>query len=57
MRKAELCCRVKDRAGPLQWTRDGFGLGDTRQLPGFSRYSLPASSDLSECSASWYCGA
>ncbi len=35
-----LPCLVRDRAGPLQWTRNGFGLGLDTSLPGFPRYSL-----------------
>ena len=30
-----------------QWTRDGFGLGDTRALIGYSRYRLVGSDDES----------
>jgi len=40
-----LPCRVENKIGLLQWTRDGFGLGDTRQLSGYSRYRLVGSDD------------
>ena len=30
-----------------QWTRDGFGLGDTRALIGYTRYRLVGSDDES----------
>ena len=33
-------CRVANRQGVLQWTRNGFGLGMSADLPGFPRYSL-----------------
>ena len=29
-----LPCRVENKIGVIQWTRDGFGLGDTRDLSG-----------------------
>ena len=32
-----LPCRVENKAGPLQWTRDDFGLGLNRNLKGFER--------------------
>jgi len=35
--KVTLPCRLEDKSGPLQWTRDGFGLGTRRNLPGFPR--------------------
>ncbi|XP_069180504.1 irregular chiasm C-roughest protein-like [Procambarus clarkii] len=37
---AVLPCRVVNRRGQLQWTRDGFGLGTHRGLEGFERYSM-----------------
>ena len=30
-----LPCQVQNKVGVLQWTRDGFGLGQNRSLPGF----------------------
>merc|ERR1712106_459687 len=38
--KVILPCKVENKAGPLQWTRDGFGLGTSRSLPGFPRLSM-----------------
>lgn len=35
-----LSCVVQDKVGTLQWTRDGFGLGTSRDLSGFSRYQM-----------------
>ena len=43
-----LPCRVENKAGLLQWTRDGFGLGDTRGLVGYSRYTLVGTDDESK---------
>lgn len=40
-----LPCRVSDRRGVLQWTRDDFGLGSDRRLDGFSRYTMTGSDD------------
>ena len=31
---------VTNKVGVLQWTKDGFGLGVQRELPGFPRYSM-----------------
>lgn len=33
-----LPCRVLNFHGLVQWTKDGFGLGTTRELEGFSRW-------------------
>ena len=35
-----LPCRVENKRGMLQWTRDGFGLGIERNLTGFDRYRM-----------------
>ena len=43
-----LPCRVHNKIGTIQWTRDGFGLGDTRALSGYSRYRLIGSDDESK---------
>ncbi|CAN8014759.1 unnamed protein product, partial [Ixodes persulcatus] len=40
-----LACRVINKAGTLQWTKDGFGLGSDRDLSGFPRYSMVGSDD------------
>ena len=31
---------VQNKKGLLQWTKDGFGLGVARELPGYPRYSM-----------------
>ena len=35
-----LPCRVLERKGVVQWTKDGFGLGTDHDLSGFSRYRM-----------------
>jgi len=35
-----LPCRVRAKNGALQWTRDEFGLGQDRSLPGFPRMRM-----------------
>jgi len=35
-----LPCRVRAKSGALQWTRDGFGLGQDRSLPGYPRMRM-----------------
>ena len=35
-----LPCRVHNKIGIIQWTRDGFGLGVRAALPGFPRYAM-----------------
>ena len=40
-----LPCRVKNKRGMLQWTRDGFGLGVERNLTGFDRYHMTGTND------------
>ncbi|RWS04821.1 irregular chiasm C-roughest protein-like protein, partial [Dinothrombium tinctorium] len=40
-----LPCRVTNKVGTLQWTRDGFGLGSDRELIGFPRYTMIGSDD------------
>lgn len=42
---AVLPCRVLNKVGTLQWTRDGFGLGSDRELRGFPRYTMVGSDD------------
>ncbi len=36
------------QVGTLQWTRDGFGLGETRDLIAYSRYKLIGSDEESK---------
>jgi len=43
-----LPCRVTNRKGVLQWTRDDFGLGGDRELTGFSRYRMTGSDEEGE---------
>jgi len=45
-----LICRVGNRRGPCQWTRDGLGLGVDLDLPAYPRFSM--SSDT--CDLSMY---
>lgn len=40
-----MACRVINKAGVLQWTKDDFGLGSDRNLSGFERYSMIGSED------------
>jgi len=35
-----LPCTVEDKEGLLQWTKDDFGLGTKRDLPGYPTYSM-----------------
>ena len=48
MLQVTLPCRVENKIGVIQWTRDGFGLGDTRDLSGYTRYKLIGSDDESK---------
>jgi hypothetical protein len=43
-----LPCRVSNKRGMLQWTRDGFGLGIERNLTGFDRYHMSGSDEEGE---------
>ena len=36
-----LSCSVTNKVGVLQWTKDDFGLGASRSLVGYDRYSMP----------------
>lgn len=40
-----LPCRVVNKKGVLQWTRDGFGLGTDRNLTGYHRYRMSGSDE------------
>ena len=40
-----MACRVINKSGVLQWTKDDFGLGSDRNLSGFERYSMIGSED------------
>lgn len=35
-----LACRVVNKVGTIQWTRDSFGLGTERELIGYPRYTM-----------------
>ena len=43
-----MACRVLNKGGILQWTKDDFGLGSDRNLSGFERYSMIGSEDEGE---------
>lgn len=43
--RVTLPCRVIDKQGMLQWTKDDFGLGTHRNLSGFERYSMVGSDE------------
>ena len=40
-----LPCRVVNKMGALQWTRDDFGLGTDRNLSGYRRYKMTGSDE------------
>lgn len=40
-----LPCRVVNKRGVLQWTRDDFGLGTDRNLTGYNRYKMSGSDE------------
>lgn len=43
--RVTLPCRVINKSGLLQWTKDGFGLGTHRNLSGFDRYRMIGSDE------------
>ncbi|XP_068624377.1 irregular chiasm C-roughest protein-like [Battus philenor] len=43
--RVTLPCRVENKAGTLQWTKDDFGLGTHRNLSGYERYSMIGSDE------------
>ncbi|KAJ4438946.1 hypothetical protein ANN_14900 [Periplaneta americana] len=43
--RVTLPCRVINKTGMLQWTKDDFGLGTHRNLSGFDRYSMIGSDE------------
>lgn len=43
--RVTLPCRVIDKSGILQWTKDDFGLGTHRNLSGFERYTMIGSDE------------
>lgn len=46
--KVTLPCRVLDQKGPIQWTKDDFGLGAVRNLSGYDRYAMIGSDEEGE---------
>ena len=44
-----MACRVINKSGVLQWTKDDFGLGSDRNLSGFERYSMIGTEDEGTC--------
>ncbi|KAK2706998.1 hypothetical protein QYM36_014876 [Artemia franciscana] len=40
-----LACRVINKSGQVQWTKDDFGLGTDRELSEFERYSMIGTDD------------
>lgn len=49
-----LPCRVLNKKGLLQWTKDDFGLGTKRRLPAFERYSMIGSDEEGDYSLNIY---
>lgn len=43
--RVTLPCRVANREGAVQWTKDGFGLGTHRNLSGYDRYAMIGSDE------------
>jgi hypothetical protein len=43
--RVTLPCRVIDKTGVLQWTKDDFALGPHRNLSGFDRYAMIGSDE------------
>ncbi|XP_022828505.1 irregular chiasm C-roughest protein-like isoform X2 [Spodoptera litura] len=43
--RVTLPCRVENKVGHLQWTKDDFGLGTNRNLSGYERYSMIGSDE------------
>lgn len=49
-----LPCRIINRQGIIQWTKDDFGLGVRRRLSGFDRYSMIGSDEEGDYSLQIY---
>ena len=47
--RVTLPCRVINKLGSLQWTKDDFALGTHRNLTEFLRYSMIGSDEEGEC--------
>lgn len=52
--RVTLPCRVVNKQGTLQWTKDDFGLGTHRNLSGFERYSMVGSDEEGDFSLDIY---
>ncbi|XP_043279028.1 irregular chiasm C-roughest protein-like [Venturia canescens] len=52
--RVTLPCRVLDQKGPIQWTKDDFGLGAVRNLTGFERYAMIGSDEEGDFSLHIY---
>uniref|UniRef100_A0A1A9WL55 Ig-like domain-containing protein n=1 Tax=Glossina brevipalpis TaxID=37001 RepID=A0A1A9WL55_9MUSC len=52
--RVTLPCRVINKQGVLQWTKDDFGLGTSRDLAGFERYSMIGSDEEGDYSLDIY---
>lgn len=52
--RVTLPCRVINKSGILQWTKDDFGLGTHRNLSGFERYSMIGSDEEGDFSLDIY---
>lgn len=52
--RVTLPCRVIDKVGVIQWTKDDFGLGQHRNLSGFERYSMVGSDEEGDFSLDIY---
>ena len=52
--RVTLPCRVENKLGMLQWTKDDFGLGTHRNLSGFDRYSMVGSDEEGDFSLDIY---
>ena len=51
--QALLPCSVSVAPSFVQWTKDGFGLGVERGLPGYPRYSMVGTSATCESMVMW----
>lgn len=52
--RVTLPCRVIDKTGLIQWTKDDFGLGVHRNLSGYDRYSMVGSDEEGDFSLDIY---
>lgn len=52
--RVTLPCRVINKSGVLQWTKDDFGLGTHRNLSGYDRYTMIGSDEEGDYSLDIY---